>query len=206
MRWKLIVVPVLAIFVFAGAVSARAQVTHAGTEGKIPLTVGIGVSNYNIDWCCGRRMTGIGAWADWRLRGMPGHLKGLSISAEGQWIPWNIPSGIGNHELEAVLGGPSYHIQKWERVKPYAKFFLGFGGVYFTTNDPYYNHDTREIYAPGAGADIKVWNNLAVRVDYEYQYWPNLFPTSAHPNGATSNPNGFTFGTVWDFGGRPLGR
>jgi hypothetical protein len=199
MRWKLIVVPALAILFLAAAVPARAQVTHAGTEGKFPLTVGFGVSNYSIDWGPGRRMTGITGSVDWRLRGLRSPLNGLSISAEGQWIPWHIPSGIGNHELEAILGGPSYHFQRWDRVQPYAKYFIGFGGVYFTTQDPYYNHDTRVIYAPGGGADVRLWNNLAVRVDYEYQFWPNLL-------GNTSNPNGFTVGGVWDFGGRGVAR
>jgi hypothetical protein len=199
MRWKIIVVPVVAILGLAAAVCARAQVTHAGTEGRFPLTVGFGVSNYSIDWGPGKRMTGIGASVDWRLRGMPHYLNGLSVSAEGQWINWNKPD-IGKHELQVGSGGPSYHFQKWDRIQPYVKYFIGFGGIYFTdTRTPYYSHDTRVIYAPGIGADLRVWNNLGVRVDYEYQFWPNLF-------GNTSNPNGFTIGGIWDFGGRGAAR
>jgi hypothetical protein len=140
-------------------------------------------------------MDGITAWADWRLRGMPSYLKGTGISLEGQCICWNTPSGIGQHKMESFLGGPSYRFEKWYRVRPYVKYMIGFGGMYFTVPNPYYTHDTRTIYAPGAGADVRLWKQLAVRADYEYQYWPNLFPN-------TSNPQGFTLGTTWDFGAR----
>jgi len=196
MHWKHFTVLFLSLLVVSAAAPLRAQVTHAATEGKLPLTVGTGWSNYSVDWGPSSRMDGITVWADWRLRGMPGFLKGLSISAEGQCICWNVPD-IGKHKLEAGLGGPSYRYERWERVRPYVKYLIGFGGMTFTiTSMPSYTHDTRVIYAPGGGADIRVWNKLAVRGDYEYQFWPNLFPN-------TSNPNGFTIGAVWDFGIRP---
>jgi Outer membrane protein beta-barrel domain len=197
MQWKHRSVIFLLLLVVSAVAPVRAQVTHAATEGRLPLTVGSGWSNYSIDWGPGKRMGGITVWADWRLRGMPGLFKGIGISAEGQCICWNVPSNLnGQHKLQAFLGGPSYQFERWERVRPYLKYMIGFGGMYFTVQDPYYTHDTRVIYAPGGGADVHVWNKLAVRGDYEYQFWPNMFP-------GTSNPNGFTLGTIWDFGFRP---
>jgi hypothetical protein len=195
MHRKLLAVPFLSLLVLSAAVPLRAQVTHSATEAKIPLTVGTGWSNYSIDWGPGRRMGGITAWADWRLRRVPSPLKGVGISLEGQCICWNTPSGIGQHKLQAFLGGPSYRFERWHRVRPYGKYMIGFGGVYFTTQNPSYNHDTRVIYSLGGGADVLFWKQLAVRADYEYQFWPDLF-------GKTSNPQGFTMGAVWDFGAR----
>jgi hypothetical protein len=195
MHLKLVAVPLLSLLLFSSAIPVRAQVTHAGTEGKFPLTVGTAWSNYSIDWGPGRRMDGITVWADWRLRGMPHHLEGLGISVEGQCICWNSPSVVGHHKMEAGLGGPSYRFQKWTRIRPYGKFLIGFGGIYFDVGDPHYTHDTRTIYAPGGGADVRLWKQLALRTDYEYQFWPNMFPN-------TINPNGISVGAVWDFGAR----
>jgi Outer membrane protein beta-barrel domain len=195
MRWKIFALPFLFLLVLAVAVHARAQVTQSATQNKFPLTVGAGWSNYSLDWGPGKRADGMTVWADWRLRGMPSYLKGLSISLEGQYIGWGVPSDIGNHKQEAGLGGLSYKFGKWHRVRPYVKGLIGFGGIYFQTYDPYYTHDTRVIYAPGIGADIRAWRNLGVRVDYEYQFWPNMFGPNA------LNPNGVTVGAVWDFGG-----
>jgi hypothetical protein len=139
-------------------------------------------------------MDGITAWADWRFRGLPHYLKGLGVSLEGQCICWNVPEDIGKHKLQAGLGGPSYRYERWQRVRPYGKFLIGFGGVYFNFYNTNYSHDTRVFTAPGGGADVYVWHKLAMRGDYEYQSW-SLF-------GQTSNPNGFTLGAVWDFGMR----
>jgi len=194
MHWKPFGLRFLALLFLLPAFSMWAQVTHAGTEGELPLTVGSGWSNYSIDWGPGTRMDGITVWADWRFRALPSHWKGLGVSVEGQYIAWNIPEGLGQHKLESGLGGPSYQFQSWHRIRPYVKYLIGFGGMYFVTEDPFYTHDTRVIYAPGGGADVRVWNKLALRIDYEYQYWPNLF------RGHTSNPNGVTVGAVWDFG------
>ena len=66
MHWKLIFVPVIALLLLSAAIPASSQVTEAATEGKLPLTLGGGVSDYFIDWGHSRTMIGITAWADWR--------------------------------------------------------------------------------------------------------------------------------------------
>jgi len=57
-----------------------------------------------------------------------------------------------------------------------------------------YSHDTRTIKAAGVGVQYRVWSSVSARVDYEYQWWPNL--ANDHPR-----PNGFTFGLAYDFSG-----
>lgn len=186
---------VLILFVVFTHYRAESQVTHAATEGKIPLTVGFGGSDYFIDWGHSRTMGGITAWADWRFKGLPGHLDGLGIEAEGHHIAYFKPAGIGRMQQDSGLGGVYYQVSKWDRVRPYGKYLIGFGAIYFAYG-PGYTHDTRTILAPGGGADIRVWRQLAIRGDYEYQFWRQIFG----PHDLT--PNGVTVGVGWNFGER----
>jgi hypothetical protein len=120
-------------------------------------------------------------------------LNGLGIELEWRSIFFNIPSEIPGHRMDTGLGGPYYQWRKYERIRPYGKYMFGFGSLDFP-NGTNYTHDTRTIYAPGAGVDILIWRGVQARVDYEYQFWPNLFG----PNSLT--PNGFSFGAEYDFG------
>ena len=184
----------LIFLILFAADRAESQVTHAGNEGGIPLTVGVGVSDYFIDWGHSRTMGGITAWADWRLSGLPGYLKGLEISAEGHHIDYFRPAEVSRMRQDSGLGGVSYQFSKWSRVRPYGKYLIGFGSIYFPTMPNGYNHDTRIILAPGGGIDIRLSHRLSIRGDYEYQYWRQIF--GQHD----LNPNGFSAGIVWDFG------
>jgi len=66
MRWKLMIVPALALFFIGTALKARAQVTYSAEEGKLPFTVGAGVSDFSDDWGNQNpRQVGITMWADW---------------------------------------------------------------------------------------------------------------------------------------------
>jgi hypothetical protein len=50
MRWKLMILSVMASM-FLGSVSrATAQVTYSAEEGKLPFTVGMGISSFSDDW------------------------------------------------------------------------------------------------------------------------------------------------------------
>ena len=100
---------------------------------------------------------------------------------------------------DTAEGGPTYTWRRLRKFQPYGKYLMGIGSIDFDPlpgAPPTYTHDTRTIYAPGGGAQYRVFKSLWVRGDYEYQFWPNLF--GAH----SLNPNGFTIGAMYDFGGR----
>jgi len=197
MQWKQIVVPILAIFFVIAAVPARSQVAPSAQEGKLPLTIGVGMSDYLVDWGQSRKEIGITAWADWRFKHMPWYLNGLGVEIEGHHIayfqPSSLPLSAGKLHEDSGLGGLTYQFRRWDRVHPYAKAMAGFGSIDFP-GTPGYQHDTRTIIAFGGGADVHVWKKFSVRGDYEYQFWRQIFG----PNDL--NPNGVTVGLVYDFG------
>ncbi len=197
MRWKLVFVPVLALFSISAAIPARSQVAHSAYEGRIPLTIGGGVSDYLLDWGHSRKMIGITAWADWRLRSLPSYFSGLGIQIEGHHIAYDRPASLDKMQQDSGLGGLTYQWRRYDRIHPYAKAMAGFGSIDFgDTVNPLYTHDTRTIMAFGGGADIHAWRGVSVRADYEYQFWHQLFG----PHDLT--PSGVTVGAVYDFGRR----
>lgn len=200
MRRMLIVVPVLAM-ILGAALPAHSQVTYSAEEGKLPFTLGAGFSNFSLDWgTTNPRMNGYTIWGDWRLPHMPPALRGLGIELEGRDINWSAPASLPGHRMTTGSGGVIYEWRDWRafpRIRPYAKYLIGFGSIDFPGNAPNYNHDTRTIYSPGAGVNVLAWNRFSIRGDYVYQFWPDLF---GH---GSLNPNGFTVGTVYDFGRRP---
>jgi hypothetical protein len=71
MHRKLIFVPFLALVFGFSAIPSRSQVVHSAKEGKLPFTVGFGLADYSLDWCCSRRGMGLNSWVDWRLHRLP---------------------------------------------------------------------------------------------------------------------------------------
>lgn len=176
------------------------QVVPAASEhGRMPIALGVGVSDYSIDWGAGRRMEGTTAWIEWTgIPYMPKVLRGLGIDAEGRDINSGLPTGVPKMRQDTALGGASYTVRKFGKVQPYGKYLIGLGSIDFgpLPNAPRsYTHDTRAVFAPGAGVGFQAFKSLWVRADYEYQFWPHIF--GAH----TLNPNGFTFGAMYTLGG-----
>lgn len=197
MRWRLIVVPVLAL-ILGAALPAHSQVTYSAQEGTLPFTLGGGFSNFSLDWgITNPRMNGYTLWGDWRLPHLPPVLRGLGIEVEGRDINWSAPASLPGHRMTTGSGGPIYEWRRAGRIRPYGKFLIGFGSIDFPGNAPNYNHDTRTVYEPGAGINVLAWNRFSIRGEYVYQFWPNMFGQGS------LNPNGFSVGTVYDFGRRP---
>jgi opacity protein-like surface antigen len=194
MRRKLMMVPILALFFMGAGLKARAQVTYSAEEGRLPFTVGAGVSDFSDDWgYLNPRQVGITIWADWRLPHMPRVLQGLGLEFEGRDVNYDTPSYLPGHRMDTALGGPIYQFRRQSRIRPYVKYLMGIGSIDFP-NDTNYSHDTRTVFAPAGGVDVRFWNRFSVRGEYEYQYWHEIFG----PNDLT--PNGYTIGAVYDFG------
>jgi opacity protein-like surface antigen len=194
MQLKSIVVPLLFLFVVGAASKARAQVTYSAQEGKLPFTVGFGVADFSDDWGSHNpRQVGLTLWLDWRIPHMPSKLDGLGLEFEGRDINYATPSYLPGHRMTTGLAGPMYEWRRQGRVRPFAKYLIGIGNLDFP-NPSNYQQDTRTIYAPGGGVDVRLLSRLSVRGEYEYQFWHAIFG----PRDLT--PQGFTVGVVYDFG------
>ncbi len=193
---KLMVLPLLALFFLGVALPCRAQVTYSAEgRGKVPFTVGAGVSNFSDDWgVLNPRQTGMSVWVDWRFPHMPRVLNGLGVEFEGRTLQWGTPSYLPGHRMDTALGGPIYQFRRYKRIRPFGKYLLGIGSIDFPIPGSNYNHDTRVVFEPGVGADLRVWNSISVRGTYDYQFWHQIFGLN------DLNPNGFTIGAVYDFG------
>jgi opacity protein-like surface antigen len=97
--------------------------------------------------------------------------------------------------MDTVSGGAIYTWRHYRNVHPYAKFLVGYGSIDFSSSRPNYTHDSRTVYAPGGGLDYRVYRNVWVRGNYEYQAWTDFF------NHHALNPQGFTIGAAYDFSG-----
>lgn len=195
MRFKLAVASILAPFFVAAAPPMFSQVAPAATQGELPLVVGAGFSNYNIDFGAGRREDGGTVWADWTIRQMPRILQGVGVTLEARDISLHPPAGMSYFQYDTAGGGVIYHYLHPRNIHPYAKGLEEFGNIDFGVG-PGYSHDTRNFLAIGGGADFHAWRNVWVRADYEYQIWRGLFG-----RGHALTPNGFTIGPQYDFGG-----
>lgn len=196
MRFRLFLSLALAIL---GVTSARygfAQNIYAAREGHLPIAIGFGVSNFDLDYGNGRTMEGITTWLDWSPPVAPRLLTGIGLEFEGRDINFGRPSSLPRMRQDTAAGGVYYRWPHFRVVHPYATFLMGMGSIDFPHKPPY-THDTRAIYEPGGGLEVRVFRSVWVRGAYEYQFWPHLLGPHA------LNPNGITFGTSYDFRPRP---
>ena len=190
---------VLATLFLTAALPLFSQVVPSATRGGGgigALVVGAGFSDYDVDWGHGR-MEGGALWIDWSPNMGPSFLHGLGIEAEARDISLGRSSTQpSNFRQDTGGGGVIYHWHHYRNFHPYGKFLISLGSFDFRNgvpNAPNYNHDTRNVYAPGGGLEYRIIRNIWVRADYEYQYWPHLFK----PNNVV-NPQGFTVGASYD--------
>lgn len=181
MRSKL----VLAALFSLASWHAVAQVAPAAKVSGLPLGVGVGLTDYDLDYGPGRRMLGVSAWADYNV------WHGLGVEAEGTSILWDKPDVITRMKQDSIKGGAIYKYHPIFGVRPEVKYLIGLGSIDFPSRNPLYTHDTYTMTAAGGGAEYRVWQTVYAHFDYEYQWW-----YSYHGN-HTLNPNGFTVGATY---------
>ena len=194
MRRNLFLVLLLSLLSFGSASRLTAQVTYSAREGRTPLSVGFGVADFSDDWGTQNpRQIGLTLWVDWRLPHMPSKLRGLSLEVEGRDVNYATPDYLPGHRMTTGLAGPMFQWRREHRIRPYAKYLMGIGNLDFP-GGCCYQQDTRAIFAPAGGADVRLIGRLSARGEYEYQFWHAIFG----PHDLT--PQGFTFGVVYDLG------
>ncbi|MFZ0743008.1 MAG: outer membrane beta-barrel protein [Terracidiphilus sp.] len=195
----------LAALVICTSIPAFSQVVpEIGHPGRgMPLSVGVAYSTYDTDWSGpfeggkplnGGRLSGGTLWADWNFYKLPPLWDGFGLEVEGRDLNYGRTGDDPKMRQDTVEGGLIYTTHFYRRFHPYAKFLFGYGSIDFTVA-PTYSHDTRTMYVPGGGADTRFYKSLWLRVNYEYQFWPNFFRYH------TLNPRGWDVGVAYDFGG-----
>jgi len=192
----------IGLFALTGAlggllsIAGRAQTVSSAAGGGLPLSIGLGVSDYDVDWGHGR-MVGGTVWIDYDLDRGPAYLRGLGVEVEARDINLNRSSTQpSNFRLETLGGGPIYfaELRRIPNLRPYGKFNIYYAGIDWNNPDPRYTHETRAATAPGLGFEYRVYRSILFRADYEYQFWPDIVVP-----GRVLNPQGFTLGGMYDF-------
>lgn len=176
---------VLAAFLLFASLPGLAQVAPAVKIGGLPLGIGGGLSDFNLDYGPGRRMLGASAWIDYSL------FHGLGVTAQGTTIYADKPDSLTRMRQDTIQGGVVYKYRTFHRFRPFVKGMAGIGSIDFPSGNPFYTHDTYLIYSVEGGGEYRLWNNLFAHGDYEYQFWPE------YQGPHTLNPNGFTFGATY---------
>lgn len=133
------------------------------------------------------------------LSGNPVNLKGLAVyttldfkshyGAEFVIHQTNSPNSDQVYQRTYEIG-PRYH-RTYGRFEPYVKAMIG-RGVY---NFPYGSANLAyNMFAAGAGTDVRILPFINLRLDYEYQDWLS-FPAVA------LKPQLFTVGVAYHFPG-----
>ena len=191
MHLKLTFRLILTALLVTAVLPIHSQTSPAATQGGVPIVVGVGFSDYSLDWGPGQRMEGISAWADWFPNRLPAVLNGLGIEAEGRDIDIGRPAGIVRMRQDTGMGGVIYTWNRFRNFRPYTRFLAGVGSIDFPPSGTY-SHDTFSVFSPGGGVEYHAWRHIWIRGDYEYQFWHQVFG----PHDLT--PTGFTIGASYD--------
>jgi len=170
---------VLALLLGPGFMFAQAHPAVLG--GGKSLWAGGEYSNYQADFGPPDRLTGLGAFVDfnWNSR--------FAAEAELRFLHFN--GYQGEHQSNYFVG-PKYTIIRYGKFRPYAKVLFGIGDIKF----PYkIGSGSYFAFAPGGGLDYRLTHRIALRAEYEYQFWPSAPGIAGEPNHGIK-PNGFNAG------------
>ncbi len=151
---------IIALFPLLAAGIGSGQTPESATAGRTFLWIGGGVSGYYLQYG-ERKNLGLTGYID------ADSVRRFGLEAEGNWLEFHQTNDI---HAETYLAGPRYHFNVG-RFQPYVKGLGGIGKFNFTYN---YAHGTYFVVAGGGGLDYRVLPRMSVRVDGEYQYWPQF--------------------------------
>ena len=184
----------------AAAAQVFSQVSPSAIESGSQLFVGGGISSYDDNFFEDHFMEGATVWADLYPNRGPALLHGLGIEAEARDISIGRSSiAPSNLREDTGGGGAIYRWMHYQNFVPYGKFQWEHASIdlHYTG----YGHDTRDLYAAGAGFDYRIRHNLWLRVGGEEQVWQRLFQNHAvsTATGIVLKPRGGTVGVSYAF-------
>jgi len=198
--------PTLAALFVCSASSVLAQTEPAATKDYLPLSIGAGISAYNPDDGHGHLLGGT-LWIDYTFKYVPHFLHGIGLEAEARDLNYarsaTLPPALRE---DTASGGLIYSWPRYRNFRPYAKAMLGYGNTDYGDNPHVANNrESRTITSGGGGLDYRVSRNIWLRVDYEYQSWPDFYKHRSigfppfYPPAGRLNPQGFTVGAIYHF-------
>ena len=163
---------------------AAAQTVYEGRRAPLSLGTGASLSYFDADYG-GYHPMGLTAYIDV----FPILWDHLGAAAEGRWLTLNTSAGFREYNY---LIGPEYRftLPNHKTLHPYVKALVGQGVIDFPHHLAYGRY---LAIAPGGGMDFTVSNHWRIRVDYEYQIWPDAPGIPGLPGG-TMTPNGVSAG------------
>jgi opacity protein-like surface antigen len=192
----------------AAASPVIAQTVHDAEEGKLPLSIGGGASNFDPDFAQGPipdylpnlgkgqgRMWGATAWVDVSLPWAPSWLHGVGI--EGEYRSTFAGGSAGQSSLKetTVGGGVTYTYYHWRSFRPYGKYIFNYGTASFVpipeAGGTAYSQDSRNTNEYGGGVEVRCTSHVWARAEYDYESWQDLL--------GGLRPQGFTVGAMYNF-------
>jgi opacity protein-like surface antigen len=171
-----------------------AQVAPTANKGGLPISFGVGMSRYYLDYGPGRYMEGPVGWAGIRL------FHGLGVDGSARSIFMNTPEALTRMQQNTFLGGVFYEGPRFFVIRPFARAAAGIGTIEFPSRNPAYTRDSYSVFAPTGGADVQVSDHVAIRGEYEYEFWKDYHGPHY------LNPQGWTIGVVYSLRARPRHR
>ena len=198
MRSKFFPRSIYAALLVVVVIPVYSQTNPAAVNGTLPIAVGMGLSGFSPDFGSGLLMGGT-LWIDYTPARVPQILQGIGIEAEGRDLSLNRSSSQPPNLREDVAsGGVIYFWRGNDKVRPFAKALFGLGNIDYELGNSVRRHDTRTVTSLGGGLEYRAFQNIWVRGDYEYQFWPDFWK-NATPAGQLT-PQGFSIGVSYDFG------
>ncbi len=204
MRLKPYVGLAFAVLLVCSSYSVHAQSAPSATRDQPPWSIGAGISGYNPDFGHGHLVGGT-LWIGYTPARVPWALQGIGFEAEARDLNYGRSSTQpANLREDTAQGGLIYAWPHFRNFRPYGKFSGGYGNADDGVTATHRNHDSRTFLSWGGGVKYRLFRQVWMRVDYEYQSWPDFFKhpataaAPARPSGRLK-PQGFTLGAEYQF-------
>jgi opacity protein-like surface antigen len=171
----------VALFLLTASLAA-AQAVPDAEKGRASLWAGAGYSRFQPDFGP-NTMGGVTAFTSLNL-GRWG------VEAKARFLRF---SSFHGETQSHYLAGPRYFLFPMGRLRPFAGILVGVGSIHYPFqigNGSYFS------YAPYGGAEFRLTRRVALRAEYEYQFWRSAPGIPGEPSHGLT-PNGFTVGASW---------
>ena len=120
-----------------------------------------------------------------------GVFHGLGVDVSARSIFMNTPTQLTRMQQNTFLAGVYYDGIHFGRLRPFVRGAGGLGTIEFPSKNPLYTRDSYTVYAPSGGAEYLLTPKVALRGEYEYEFWKD------YQGQHYLNPQGWTAGVTY---------